>query len=384
MLLKKGTILFFLFFAILFLAMFPIKMKDEMIDFEVNYKAGMRLRSGETLYQTADGHFMFKYLPSSAFLYLPLSLLPLSVAKFIWYFLITACSFALIYVSNRLLPENTGIPVYMIVLPFLILAKFFLREIHLGQINTVLTLILLAMIWCMVSEKKTTPFRREIYTGLLWGLAIALKPYAMIFLPYFLVKKMWKSLLSGLGFLCLALLAPSLFYGFRGNLTVLKEWASTLSQSTPGQLITHDNISILAFFMKCTGKENLSLLLAVAVVAGLAILVWITVLKGREMARSPVLECAILLVLIPLVSPLGWDYTLLMSMPGVVMILHYFPFYSKGWKAVLVVNLCIITFSIYDLMGRTLYKQFMAWSVLTVNFLILAGYLVYLRYRKIC
>ena len=42
-----------------------------MRDFEVNFRAAERLRAGESLYQTSDGHYMFKYFPSSALLYVP-------------------------------------------------------------------------------------------------------------------------------------------------------------------------------------------------------------------------------------------------------------------------------------------------------------------------
>ena len=63
-----------------------------MRDFEVNYRAGERLRAGESLYRTSDGHYMFKYFPSSALLYVPFSLLPLPVAKVLWYGLTVVCS----------------------------------------------------------------------------------------------------------------------------------------------------------------------------------------------------------------------------------------------------------------------------------------------------
>jgi hypothetical protein len=211
-----------------------------------------------------------------------------------------------------------------------------------------------------------------------------LKPYALIFLPYFLLKKKWKSLLSGLGFLFLALLIPAAFYGWRGNIIILREWISTLSRSTRALLDSQDNISIIAFFMKWTGDRNISLLLSGLVIAILAFLVLAVILKGRKINRASVLECSILLIIIPLISPLGWDYTLLMSVLGVTVIIHNFPGYSKFWRGILVFNFLIITFSLYDIMGRDLYARFMSWSVITINFLILVGYLTYLRFRKIC
>jgi hypothetical protein len=354
-----------------------------MIDFEVNYKAGKRLRGSEPLYQIEDGHFMFKYLPSSALLYLPLSFFPLNAAKAFWYFIVVFCLCSLVYVSNKILPSGKKKSVYLLIFPPLILARYFLRELHLGQINALVTMILLFMIWFLIYEKNTMPSQKDIYAGLLWGLATALKPYALIFLPYFLLKKKWKSLLSGVGFLFFAILIPVAFYGFRGSIILLKEWISTLSRSTQALLASQDNISIIAFFMKWTGNRNISILLSGLVIAILAFLVLTVVLKGRKIDRASVLECSILLILIPLISPLGWDYTLLMSVLGVTIIIHNFSGYSKFWRGVLVFNFFIITFSLYDVMGRDLYARFMSWSVITINFLILIGYLMYLRFRKI-
>jgi len=381
---KRKKLLLILFAFIILLSLFLLKVKEHMIDFEVNYKAGKRLRGAESLYQVEDGHFMFKYLPSSALLYVPLSFLPLNVAKAIWYFVVAFCLCSLVYVSNKILPSEERKSVYLLILPPLILAKFFLRELHLGQINALVTMILVFMIWFLIYEKNTMPSQKDIYVGFLWGVATVLKPYALIFLPYFLLKKKWKSLLTGVGFLFLALLMPAAFYGFRGNIIILREWISTLSRSTPALLNSQDNISIIAFFMKWTGNRNISLLLSGLVIAILAFLVLTVILKGRKINRASVVECSILLILIPLISPLGWDYTLLMSVLGVTIIIQNFSGYSKFWRGILVFNFFIITFSLYDIIGRDLYVRFMSWSVITINFLILIGYLMYLRFRKIC
>jgi len=382
--LKKKTSLLILLGFVIFLLLFLFKVKGEMVDFEVNYRAGKRLRIGETLYQTEDGHYMFKYLPCSALLYLPLSFLPLDTAKAIWYFAVVLCSFFLVYISYKMLASEKRKSLYLVILPPLILAKFLLREILLGQINTLVALVLLFMIWFSTSEKETVLSKREIYAGILWGMAVALKPHALIFFPYFLVKKKWKAFLSGLGFLLVVLLAPSFFYGFRGNIDVLRDWISTISRSTPALFTSQDNISIMAFFMKWTGNQNLSYLLSGLIIVLLAFLVLIVILRGKEIAQAAVLECSVLLILIPLVSPLGWDYTLLMSVLGIMIIIQNFFQYSKFWRGFLVVDFFIISFSLYDILGKELYSAFMSWSVITVNFLILIGYLVYLRFRKIC
>src|SRR5579884_3433367 len=66
-------------------AAYAVRIRTGMSDFAVNYRAGHRLWAGETLYQTTDGHWMFKYLPVSAVLYLPFAALPLPFAKGLWF-----------------------------------------------------------------------------------------------------------------------------------------------------------------------------------------------------------------------------------------------------------------------------------------------------------
>ena len=377
------TALRIILICVTFLLIFLLKVKSDMIDFEVNYEAGKRLRLAETPYRYEDGHYMFKYLPSSAILYLPLSYLPLDAAKGVWYFFIIFCSLALIRFSFTLVPSAEKSE-WLMVIPPLILIKYFLREIDLGQINTLVTLILIIMIWYLDHHRKNNSHREDIYAGFLWGLAIALKPYALIFLPYLLLKGKWKTLLSGMCMLIVAILAPSLYYGLEGNFIVLKEWISTLSQSTPTLLTTWDNISIIAFFNKWTGDPELSFVLTVILLSVLAILVLVLMRLGKSVKRAVILECSVLLFLIPLVSPLGWDYNLLMSILAIMIIVHHFPHYTKIWRIVLIGNFLIIFISVYDIIGKDLYSTFMSSSLTTLLFLVLLGYLIFLRFKKLC
>jgi len=373
---RRGLLLLvaFLFFT----SIYVIRIREDMADFQVNYRAGSRLLAGENLYRMEDGHFMFKYLPFSALLYLPLSLIPLEVAKAIWYVVLVASTIAVFALSKRLASGDENARADLVVFPALILAKFFLREMKLGQINILVTLTLLGMLWFLAS-RRPEPNR----AGFLWGLATSLKPYGMIFLPYFLVRKQWKALGAGGATILAALLLPSFFYGFGGNLDQLREWASTLSQSTPTLLRSNDNVSIAAFFMKWTHRLELSGLLGTVAIGALAFVV-LLVLRARVGVERPTpLEGALLLTLIPLVSPLGWDYTLLMSILAITILVKNYSQYSRPAQLFLVANFCVISLSIYDLIGARYYGVFMEWSILTVAFLIVVGYLVSLRFKRL-
>ncbi len=377
----KKALLWIVLATVCFSAIYFIRIRKDMVDFRVNYKAGERLRNGEDLYPTTDGHFMFKYLPSSALLYVPFSYLPLEGAKAAWYSLTVVCSLLLFYMSYKMVGLGDRRSALWMIWPPLILAKFFFREMKLGQINTIVTALMLVMIWYLMDERKKSS--REALPGVFWGLATALKPYALIFFPYFIVKRNWKSLAVGLIVIGAALFAPSAYYGVQGNLQLHRDWASTLSQSTPSLFNSADNVSIIGFLTKWTGDQGLSFWVYLFAVAALAFLVLALIIKGRQIPNAAVLEGSILLVSIPLVSPMGWDYSLLMSVVGVSLLVAHFFDFAKFWRVVLIVNFCIISLTVYDLIGRQLYGTFMMWSVLTMSFLAVLGYLAVLRFRNL-
>jgi hypothetical protein len=355
--------------ALVFALLFAFVIREEMRDFEVNYRAGQRLRAGESLYRTSDGHYMFKYFPSSALLYVPLSFLPLPTAKALWYGLTIVCSLALFILSKRLVWGREAAPFVLLAIPPIVLTKFFVVEIKLGQINILVTLVLLLM----------ASARSEARAGALWGLATAMKPYGLIFLPYYVARLRFLALAVGLAVLAAAFLLPSAFYGFERNLEVHREWFRTLSQSTPREVGSADNVSLAAFVTKWSLPPEL----AAWLVLGLGILILLILRWGRGLPRAAVLEVGALLVLIPLVSPLGWDYQFLTSVLAITLLARHWTDFPRPCRWLLGANLCVIAFSIYDLMGRAAYQKFMAWSLLTPSFLLVVGYLGFLRYRRL-
>ncbi|MGB8951092.1 MAG: glycosyltransferase family 87 protein [Candidatus Aminicenantales bacterium] len=380
---KKVLLLSVVLGFFLLMALFLLKAKEEMVDFEVNYKAGERIRMGETLYRAEDEHYQFKYSPFSAIFYIPLSYLPLPWAKGIWYFLILCSLGLIIFLAERVLNPVRETSSFFIFLSVLVLFRYFLRELHLGQINALLTFLLTGMIW-FIQEENSPSLSKDVPAGLLWGLATALKPYAVIFIPYFILRKKWLVLGTGLLFIAVSLCLPSLYYGFSGNITVHKEWISSLSRSTPILLDSQDNISLMAFFMKWTGDLKLTSVLYIISTAVLAVIILLVISRGKRMSRPFPLEASFLLVVIPLLSPLGWDYTLFSSILGVAIVLKYFSRFPGALRIVLLVNFLIIALSLYDILGKNFYARFMSWSIITINFLILAGSLVYLRMKDTC
>jgi hypothetical protein len=320
---------------------------------------------------------MFKYLPSSALIYLPLSALPLETAKAVWFAISVIALVWTIRVVRELVPAG-GMRIEWI-LPLLILAKYYLHELRLGQINILVTLVMLVSIRAL-ARPRTSP--RDLESGIAAGAAVALKPYAALVLPYFVLKREWRGLLMASAILVALLAVPAVFYGFEGNVTALRQWASTLSESTPSLLTNNDNVSIAAFFAKWMGPSTQAVVASGLILAALALLMLSIVVRGDGTTRAHVLEGALLLTLIPLASPLGWDYTFLMSLLAVALILNHFSRFPKPARVLLGANFAVIALAVYDILGRQTYATFMQWSITTVNFLIVVGALAWLRFRK--
>jgi hypothetical protein len=361
---------------------FILRGKKGMVDFQVNYQAAQRFRAGETLYRQEDGHYQFKYPPFSAFLYVPVSLLPPVPAKAAWFGLVLLSSFLAFYLSFVLVGPERKNRWAVGLFPPLILAKFYLREIELGQINALITCLLLGMVlWLAPGGERPAWTRREAPAGVIWGISSALKPYTAIFLPYWVLKGKWRILLTGVAVAGLAFLAPALYYGINGDVVVHKEWLASLSRSTPLLFTTQDNVSLIALFSKWTGHPALARIFTISSLALLAALMVLLIARGRKKPRAVVLEAACLMVLIPLVSPLGWDYTLLSSVLAFGLILDHFKHLPRWAKALFIINALVTALSLFDLMGRDLYAKFMALSIPTINALVLVAYLSWLRLK---
>lgn len=357
-------------------AAYVVRVRGGMADFAVYYRAGQRLEAGESLYRTSDGHYMFKYLPASALLFVPLSHLSFDGAKAAWFaisLLALACCFVLVC---ELVP--TPHRRFFLVLSGLVLAKYLLHELRLGQINSV---VMAVMLLAVHSLSRPPGARRDAASGVLAGVATALKPYAAVFLPYFLVKRNWVAAAATGATLLAAVCLPVLFYGMHGNVQALRDWVVTLSQSTPAQLTNSDNVSVLAFFTKWLGPGSTALVASLVVLVALAMLMLVVIVRGRGERGRAVLECAMLLTLIPLVSPMGWDYTFLLALLGVALLINGFGALPRAAQTLLAVNLAVIALALFDVMGRRAYAAFMQWSITTVDFVIVVLALAYLRFR---
>jgi len=376
---RQTRVVLIILLLVFFLMVYVFWVRKDMADFGVCYQGGKRMLKGETLYRVSDGHLQYKYSPPSAVFFSLFSLLPYEAAKFIWYLSELIFLYLILIISYKILPSRLKKKGTIIIFALLILAKFYAREIELGQVNIHIILILTLVLLAVLNHK-------DVLAGLLWGFSLFFKPYALVFLPYFLLKKRFKLAVTGTLLAALGLLSPVFFYGFKGNTVVLKEWQATLSQSTTPLLTTYDNASIHAFFLNILPAQKKELALVFIVCAFLLLgfsLLWMMFLGKREDLKKPeVLEFAFLFILIPFFSPLGWYYNYLYSILAVVFLLNYLEKFPSFLKYGLILNFIIIGASLREILGKDIFRFYTRNSLVVINYLIVLFYLFYARVKK--
>ena len=355
---------------------FIYKAGPKMPDFEVYWRAASRAAAAQPLYRPDDGHFQFKYLPAFAVLAIPFGFVPLQTAKLVW-FAVSVGLLVLLIRLNARLPAQRRKPAWVLTTVMVIaFGKFYAHEIVLGQVNilfaVVATLALLAL--------KT---HRESVAGTLVALAIVIKPYAVLFLPWLIARRQTASIVTAAVGLGAALLLPSVIYGIEGNLLLHREWWRTVTETTAPNLSVYDNVSLAAMSFRWVGPGELSAQLAYA--AGLVLLaVAALVFLMRRGVRFPeALEGGLLLILMPLLSPQGWDYVFLIATPAIVVLANDYDRLPQPLRAVAIAAVAAIGLVIFDLVGRTAYYAFMRWSFVSLCFFVVIGALVALRARKV-
>jgi hypothetical protein len=361
---------------VLALTVFNLRISREMVDFEVYRTAGTRVIAAEPLYQATDGHYTFKYLPAFAMAMVPIASLSQEAARVIWFALSCACLVILLRWSVIALPARRWSERSLILFTVILLAKFYAHELTLGQSNLLLGVVLMAGLGALQLGAPRT-------AGVCIGLAVFVKPYALILLPWLVVSAGVTAGLAAVGTILAGLLLPAVLYGWAGNLDQLAGWWHIVSGSTAPNLLGSDNISLAAMWAKWIGPGSIAALLA-ALTATLLLAVAATVWTQRRRVDDPAyLECALLLLLIPLISPQGWDYVLLLGTPAVVLILDRWRELQPPWRWGSAAALVLMGLSLFDIMGRTAYTWFMAWSVVSVCAIALVATLAQIRLRRL-
>lgn len=355
---------------------FVTRLSHRLPDFEVYARAAGRALAGEPLYRAEDGHWLFKYLPAFAVMTIPIALVPLPVAKLLWFLVSVAILVPFLRMTVAVQPERVK-PVWLLVAATLVtMGDFYGHELRLGQTNLLLAT---AAVGALLAMKQG----REILAGALIVIAVVLKPYAVLLLPWLLARRQRAAIVAATIGMLVVLLVPAMRYGFEPAVQLHFDWWRTVTTSVEESVLNIDNISWLAMYTRWFGPGGAAQGLTAITIAS-ALVAAAYVFRMRSAVEFPeLLEASLLLTLMPLMSPQGWEYTLLTATPAVMCLVNYSDQLPAPLRQLTIAALAVIGLSIYDVMGRTLYTAFMRASGVTLTFFVVITALVMLRRRQI-
>lgn len=365
------------FAALLALAViFSPRVTREMRDFEVYWTAAARAIDAAPLYRAEDGHFQFKYLPAFAVAAAPVALLPLRVAKIVWFGISVALIWTLVALSLSALPERRR-PAWVLVGVLIVaMGKFYGHELVLGQVNLLLAVLVILGILAIGRG-------RDALAAALFLAAVVVKPYAVLFLPWLVVTRGRRALAGvAIGTLVVAA-APVALYGLPGTIALHRAWWTTVTESTAPNLTNPDNVSVAAMFAKWLGAGEAAAIMAGAVGLVLLATAAFVITRGRGLRRRESLEGALLLTMVPLLSPQGWDYVFLVATPAMALLANYDDRLPRAMRVLAWIAILTIGLSLFDVLGRQGYARFMSWSIITVCFFVVVASLTALRVRRV-
>src|SRR5262249_7638723 len=147
--------------------------------------------------------------------------------------------------------------------------------------------------------------------------------HAAILLPWLIVRGDRRALVTAAIGMVVVFALPVVRYGIETTVQLHKDWLRSGITSTGSNLANTDKTSCAGMYDRAFGlRSTATAVTAATIVLAVAVVAWMCA-KGRHLESPVGLEGAVLLVLMPLISPQGWDYVLLLATPAVAYLVNY-------------------------------------------------------------
>ncbi|MEA3186601.1 MAG: alpha,2-mannosyltransferase [Chthoniobacter sp.] len=362
---------------------------------------GRRFLAREFLYENG---LNIPYPPAWAMAHAPFALLPARVAMPLFFLLGATSLLGVLHllrvVSRRAIPLSERAAFWTAVTAVVLASRFLLRDFADGGQNTVLLGLTLAGFYLWTSN-------HAVSGGAALGLAIALKCTPALLLLYFLWKRQWKIAAAAIAFaLCFALL-PALWLGSRPFAKAATTWfhnvqqtvsradpsigilgpepiqnkalrpafARYLMQLPPGHPGRFDSPAYVDFFRLSPREAQAVIGSFLLVLLILAAWQFRTAVAERDTARMW-WECAIVLLLMPLFSPISWGQHFVAALPALYFAMRQLTAQqrsSRGTLAALAVFGLVVLGTNRALVGRDVSLLLESYHLVTLAALLLLG-----------
>jgi hypothetical protein len=301
-------------------------------DFIVIHRAVVAAVHGGDIYQAPaeDPTRRFRYLPGTAFVLAPFAALDLPEAKRAVRWVIAAALLGV--VAWLSLQRGASARPWAVPLAFLLGVRWWIDELHLGQVNLI---ALLAVLLAFTLEDRG----RRTWAGALMALPIALKVAPIILAIDWALHRRWRQLLGvGVGGLAIVAL-PALWVGAGGAIRLHLRWVLSELDSTQIIIAHMGNQSFWAMAALLGAPRWAAALASIALVA--------FALRPAD----PDARRALLLAATPLVSSYGWVQNFVFMIPLLAWVFQV----GTGRQIIaLVVFACVSPLVQYEVVGPAL------------------------------
>ena len=386
---KKNKV-FYWFTLCLFAVIILLEIKNgrfEMSDFKVYYLAGKAFLAGNPIYGVNFGltSGYYKYSPVFILLFSPYLLFGYKTACIIHGFMLSfATIISIVSLKNILQKTILHQEIkhkYLNIFVILIIVNHLFREIHLGNVN-----MFIVMLLCLGIQK--TLEEKFILSGLFIALAIFIKPYLVVLaIPLFFHKKL-KSIWSLGSWSGLLLIVPIVFLGLDKFIQINKQWIHEIFQHGAYLYSNHTFTSLIRKYVTLRVNDHSHLYFLIAVLFSYTIIYFISLKKysaftEKNNNKTLVFSFFILFALLPNILITDTEH-FLYSTPIILFTIYYL-YANNNVKYTIV----FITFSILyginstDLLGRTLSGKFEEYGILGIaNLGLIITFLLIQRNQK--
>lgn len=345
-----------------------INNRFSMSDLAVYHKTAERLISGEELYRSAEEdpyeHYVYKYSPPAATLFIPFVLIGFPLAKYIYWALLTFilgyCLYTLkkIFLGKEKMNRNITIS---IILSIAVVGMHFFRELHLGQVNLLLLGIYVVALSSFVNKKS-------ILFGLAVAISLLIKPFGLILMLYMLVLRRFREVMYTFLFAVILIFIPAVFYSnIPDFLALYASWIQELNIELGNKqdLLAAGNHTIFSVLVRFSPlryiefSETIKILFQSLVLIAIGALILFYMIK-RKLADGHIRVFIILIALIPLLAFTSYN-AFIFTLPLILYLLFHFRVLSHPLKILFIISCLLIGGNIYDLVGKDMFDFF--WSI---------------------
>jgi hypothetical protein len=362
-----------------------------MSDFHVYYVAASRIVHGEDLYRPVeDGFYHFKYSPTSAIFFVPFSFLPSLAAQTAYWFFLSFMVCLGLYLSLLMIAprfkvdDDAGKFNNLILLTALVMSVHVSRELELGQVNQLLFVFYIIAVYFFSKGK-------DLFSAFFLAASLFLKPFALIFFPWLLLRRKWKLaalfMLFGAGFAVI----PVVFFGPGNVLPQYQGWFQEMAieLSHKQTLLANENHTVFSLIARYTPLRYTRLvvdqvsLFQAMVLSIIAACFLFCQRTGKALEHGYTSEAAALIGLIPLLTFTSHNAFGFAEL-SVLILLYHFKTMRLSEKILSIAGMIFVGGNIYDLVGRKLWFVLNDLSLVGIGAVLLIVTLGLLRLRRAC